>query len=279
MTTGVLLLVLAAALMHATWNALVKSGRDRMIDLTVVIVGSGLMAACFIPFVGLPDPAAWPFIGLSIVTHIGYYIFLLGAYRHGDLSRVYPVARGVAPLLVAIGAIPLVGEVPDMWGAIGLGFVTVGIFMLAIERGAMRGQQGKSLVYALLTGCCIVGYVLSDGMGVRASGNPAAYIAWTFAVESLPMAAWCIWARRWALMPYLKRDGLRGLFGGVIAGGGYAIAIWAMSLAPMAQVTALRETSVIFGAIIGALILKESFGPKRIVAAILVAGGNALLQL
>jgi drug/metabolite transporter (DMT)-like permease len=278
MTIGVLLLVLAAALMHATWNALVKSGRDRMIDLTVVIVGSGLMAACFIPFVGLPDPAAWPFIGFSIVTHIGYYIFLLGAYRHGDLSRVYPVARGIAPLLVAVGAIPLANEIPDLWGAIGLGFVTVGIFMLAIERGAMRGQQGKSLVYALLTGCCIVGYVLSDGLGVRASGNPAAYIAWTFAVESIPMAAYCIWARRWALMPYLKRDGLRGLFGGVIAGGGYAIAIWAMSLAPMAQVTALRETSVIFGAIIGALILKESFGPKRIIAAILVAGGNALLQ-
>jgi len=279
MTIGVLLLVLAAALMHATWNALVKSGRDRMIDLTVVIVGSGLMAACFLPFVGLPDPAAWPFIGISIVTHIGYYIFLLGAYRHGDLSRVYPVARGIAPVLVAMGAIPLAGEVPDMWGAVGLGFVTVGIFMLAIERGAMRGQQGKSLVYALLTGCCIVGYVLSDGLGVRASGNAAAYIAWTFAVESIPMAAYCIWARRWALMPYLKRDGLRGLFGGVIAGGGYAIAIWAMSLAPMAQVTALRETSVIFGAIIGALILKESFGPKRIIAAILVAGGNALLQL
>lgn len=279
MTIGVLLLVLAAALMHATWNALVKTGRDRMIDLTVVIVGSGLMAACVIPFVGMPDPAAWPFIGISIVTHIGYYIFLLGAYRHGDLSRVYPVARGIAPVLVAMGAIPLAGEVPDMWGAVGLGFVTVGIFMLAIERGAMRGQQGKSLVYALLTGCCIVGYVLSDGLGVRASGNAAAYIAWTFAVESIPMAAWCIWARRWALMPYLKRDGLRGLFGGVIAGGGYAIAIWAMSLAPMAQVTALRETSVIFGAIIGALILKESFGPKRIIAAILVAGGNALLQL
>ena len=279
MTIGVLLLVLAAALMHATWNALVKSGRDRMIDLTVVIVGSGLMAACFIPFVGLPDPAAWPFIGISIVTHIGYYIFLLGAYRHGDLSRVYPVARGIAPLLVAVGAIPLANEIPDIFGMVGLGFVTFGIFMLAIERGAMRGQQGKSLVYALLTGCCIVGYVLSDGLGVRASGNPAAYIAWTFAVESVPMAAYCIWARRWALMPYLKRDGLRGLFGGVIAGGGYAIAIWAMSLAPMAQVTALRETSVIFGAIIGALILKESFGPKRIIAAILVAGGNALLQL
>lgn len=279
MTIGVLLLVLAAALMHATWNALVKTGRDRMIDLTVVIVGSGLMAACFIPFVGLPDPAAWKWIGISIVTHIFYYVFLLGAYRYGALSRVYPIARGIAPLFVAVGAIPLANEIPDLFGMIGLGFVTIGILLLAIERGAMTGQQGRSVLYAVLTGCCIVGYVLSDGMGVRASGNPAAYIAWTFGLEAIPMAAYCIWARRWALVPYLKRDGLRGLFGGVIAAGGYAIAIWAMSLAPMAQVTALRETSVVFGAIIGAVILKESFGPKRIIAAILVAGGNALLQL
>ncbi len=279
MTIGVLLLVLAAALMHATWNALVKSGRDRMIDLTVVIVGAGLLAACVLPFVGIPDPASWPWIAGSIVTHIGYYIFLLGAYRHGALSRVYPIARGIAPLLVAVGAIPLAGEIPDPLGAIGLGLVTVGILMLAIERGNMRGAQGRSVVYALLTGFCIVGYVLSDGMGVRASGNPAAYIGWTFALESIPMALFCIWKRGWSLVPYLRRDGLRGMFGAAIAGGGYAIAIWAMSLAPMAQVTALRETSVIFGAIIGALILKESFGPKRIAAAVLVAGGNALLQL
>ncbi len=279
MTIGVLLLVLAAALMHATWNGLVKSGRDRMIDLTVVIVGAGLLAACVLPFVGIPDPASWPWIAGSIVTHIGYYFFLLGAYRHGALSRVYPIARGIAPLLVAIGAIPLAGEIPDLLGAVGLGLVTIGILMLAIERGNMRGDQGRSVVYALLTGCCIVGYVLSDGMGVRASGNAAAYIGWTFAIESIPMALYCIYKRRWTLLPYLKRDGLRGMFGAVIAGGGYAIAIWAMSLAPMAQVTALRETSVIFGAIIGALILKESFGVKRIAAAILVAGGNALLQL
>lgn len=279
MTIGVLLLVLAAALMHATWNGLVKSGRDRVIDLTIVVVGAGLLAACVIPFVGIPDPESWPWITASTVLHLGYYVFLLGAYRHGALSRVYPIARGIAPLLVAVGAIPLAGEIPDLFGAIGLALVTLGILMLAIERGNMSGAQGRSVVYALLTGCCIVGYVLSDGMGVRASNNPAAYISWTFAVESIPMAAYCIYARHWQLVPYLKRDGLRGMFGAVIAGGGYAIAIWAMSLAPMAQVTALRETSVIFGALIGTLILKESFGPKRILAAILVAGGNALLQL
>ena len=278
MTIGVLLLVLAAAIMHATWNALVKSGRDRMVDLTIVIVGAGLMAGCFIPFVGLPDPAAWPWIFLSLLSHIGYYYFLLAAYRHGALSRVYPIARGVAPLFVAIGAIPLAGEVPDLMGMIGLGLVTFGILMLAIERGGMRGPAGRSVLFALATGACIVVYVLSDGMGVRASGDPAAYIAWMFFIEAFPMAIYCLHTRRHMLVAYLRYDGLRGMFGAAIAGGGYAIAIWAMSLAPMAQVTALRETSVIFGAIIGALILKESFGPKRIAAAVLVAGGNALLQ-
>jgi drug/metabolite transporter (DMT)-like permease len=279
MTIGVLLLVLAAALMHATWNALVKSGRDQMVDLTIVIVGAGLMAGCFIPFVGLPAPAAWPWILFSLVSHIGYYVFLLGAYRHGALSRVYPIARGVAPLFVAIGAIPLAGEVPDFLGIVGLGLVTLGIFALAIERGGMRGPAGRALLFALATGACIVAYVLSDGMGVRASGDPAAYIAWMFFVEAFPMAIYCLHTRRHMLLAHLRYHGLRGLFGAAIAGGGYAIAIWAMSLAPMAQVTALRETSVIFGAIIGALLLKESFGPRRIAAAVLVAGGNALLQL
>ncbi len=279
MTIGILVLVLAAALMHATWNALVKSGRDRMIDLAMVVVGSGVLGACFIPFVGVPDRASWPWIGLSFASHIGYYTFLLGAYRHGALSRVYPIARGVAPLLVAVGAIPLAGEIPDPFGSIGLGLVTVGILMLAIERDSMRGEQGRSVVYALLTGCCIVGYVLSDGMGVRASGDAVAYIAWSYFVRALPVAVYLFYRRRHALLGYLREDGLRGVLGAVTGGGGYAIAIWAMSLAPMAQVTALRETSVIFGAIIGALILKESFGPKRIAAAVLVAGGNALLQL
>jgi uncharacterized membrane protein len=279
MSTGVLLLVLAAAMMHATWNAIVKSGRDRMVDLTIVIVGAGLIALCFIPFVGVPDPAAWPWLAGSLITHIGYYIFLLAAYRHGALSRVYPIARGSAPLLVALGAIPLAGEIPDVSGMIGLALVTLGILALAIERGNMKGSEGRSVLFALLTGCCIVGYVLCDGMGVRASGNWAAYIAWTFFIESIPMAAYCIHARKHLLIAHLRYDGLRGLFGAVIAGGGYAIAIWAMNLAPMAQVTALRETSVIFGALIGAFILKDRFGPKRIAAAVLVAAGNALIQL
>ncbi len=279
MTIGVILLVLAAALMHATWNALVKSGRDRLVDLTLVIAGSGFLALLAIPFVGLPAPAAWPWIGASIVTHAGYYAFLLSAYRHGALSRVYPIARGSAPLLVAVGAIPLAGEIPDLSGAIGLGLVTAGILVLAIERGNMRGAEGRSVLFAILTGLTIVGYVLADGMGVRASGNPAGYIAWTFFLESLPLTIYCLRVRRHMLVAYLRYDAWRGLVGAVIAGGSYAIAIWAMSLAPMAQVTALRETSIIFGAMIGAIILKESFGPRRIAAAVLVVAGNALLQL
>jgi drug/metabolite transporter (DMT)-like permease len=278
MSVTVLLLFLAAAVMHATWNALIKSGRDRVVDLTLVIGGAGFLALLAIPFVGLPDPAAWPWIGVSILTHAGYYIFLLFAYRDGAMSRVYPIARGIAPPLVAIIAIPLAGEVPDLMGAIGLGLVTIGILALAIERGNMRGAEGRSVLFAVITGLFIVSYVLADGMGVRASRNPAAYIAWDFFLESLPLVAYCIYVKRHSFIAHVVHDGWRGLFGAVIAGGGYAIAIWAMSLAPMAQVTALRETSVVFGAAIGALILKERFGPRRIAAAVLVAFGNALIQ-
>ncbi|MDZ4735582.1 MAG: EamA family transporter [Rhodospirillaceae bacterium] len=278
MSVTVLLLVLAAAIMHATWNAMIKSGRDRVVDLTLVIGGAGFLAMLAIPFVGLPDPAAWPWIGVSVVTHVGYYIFLLFAYRDGAMSRVYPIARGIAPPLVAIIAIPLAGEVPDLLGAIGLGLVTVGILVLAIERGNMRGAEGRSVLFAVITGLFIVSYVLADGMGVRASGDPAAYIAWDFFLESIPLVVYCIYVKRHSFIAHVVHDGWRGLFGAVIAGGGYAIAIWAMSLAPMAQVTALRETSVVFGAAIGALILKEPFGPRRIAAAVLVAFGNALIQ-
>jgi drug/metabolite transporter (DMT)-like permease len=279
MSLGVLLLVLAAAVMHATWNALIKSGRDRLVDLTLVIAGAGFLALLAIPFVGIPARASWPWIGVSIVTHVGYYIFLLYAYRDGAMSRVYPIARGIAPPLVAIIAIPLAGEIPDLMGAVGLGLVTLGILALAIEPGNMRGAEGRSVLFAVITGLFIVSYVLADGMGVRASGNPAAYIAWDFFLESLPLFFYCLHVRRHSFLAHVAHDGWRGLFGAVIAGGGYAIAIWAMSLAPMAQVTALRETSVVFGAIIGAIILKERFGPRRIAAAVLVAFGNALLQL
>jgi drug/metabolite transporter (DMT)-like permease len=279
MSVTVLLLVLAAAIMHATWNALLKSGRDRLIDLTLVIGAAGFFAMLAIPFFGIPDRASWPWIGVSIATHVGYYIFLLFAYRDGAMSRVYPIARGIAPPLVAIIAIPLAGEVPDLMGAIGLGLVTLGILALAIEPGNMRGAEGRSVLYAVITGLFIVSYVLADGMGVRASGNPGAYIAWDFFLEAIPLVAYCVYVKRHSFIAHVVHDGWRGLFGGVVAGGGYAIAIWAMSLAPMAQVTALRETSVVFGAAIGAIILKEPFGLRRIAAAVLVAFGNALLQL
>ncbi|MEX2202374.1 MAG: EamA family transporter [Dongiaceae bacterium] len=278
MSVTVLLLVLAAAVMHATWNALLKSGRDRLIDLTLVIAGAGFFAMLAIPFFGIPDRAAWPWIGASIVLHVGYYVFLLYAYRDGAMSRVYPIARGIAPPLVAIIAIPLAGEVPDLTGAIGLGLVTLGILALAIEPGNMRGAEGRSVLYAVITGLFIVSYVLADGMGVRASGSPGAYISWNFFLESIPLVAYCIYVKRHSFIVHVVHEGWRGLFGGVVAGGGYAIAIWAMSLAPMAQVTALRETSVVFGAAIGALILKEPFGLRRIAAAVLVAFGNALIQ-
>jgi drug/metabolite transporter (DMT)-like permease len=278
MSVTLLLLVLAAAVMHATWNALVKSGRDRLIDLTLVIAGAGFLALLAIPFVGIPARESWPWIAASVLTHAGYYVFLLFAYRDGAMSRVYPIARGIAPPLVAIIAIPLAGEVPDLMGAIGLGLVTFGILALAIEPGNMRGREGRSVLYAVLTGLFIVSYVLVDGMGVRASGNPAAYIAWDFFLEAIPLVVFCVYVKRHSFIAHVAHGGWRGLFGGVIAGGGYAIAIWAMSIAPMAQVTALRETSVVFGAAIGAIILKEPFGPRRIAAAVLVAFGNALIQ-
>jgi drug/metabolite transporter (DMT)-like permease len=272
-------LVLLSAVLHATWNALVKTGNDRLMALTVVTATSTVWGFAVIPFVPLPAPASWPFIAMSVIAHSGYYIFLLLAYRHGDLSHVYPLARGTAPLLVALSATVVAGEMLALGQWAGVLLVSVGIASLALDRGLPRGREGKAVRYAIMTGLCISSYTVIDGLGVRLSGHALAYISWMFAIEGLPLVAAAFLTRADRIRALSRPDWVRSVGGGLIATVGYAIAIWAMSVAGLAQITALRETSVIFGAAIGALILGERFGGRRIAAAALVAAGNLMLHL
>ena len=276
----VVLLVLLAAASHATWNAFVKSGEDKLVSLCLVIFTTSLPALFALPFLPLPAAESWPFLMVSTIVHYLYYAVLVAAYRHGDLSLAYPIARGSAPVLVAAGAWLFAGEGLAAWQWIGVVTVSVGIMSLANPgRGRAGDGEAKAIVFALLTGLTIAAYSLADGLGVRLSGHEFAYIAWLFVFSGLPMPFIIRW-RRGGESARLVRAHLRiGIFGGLISGLAYAIVIWSMSVAPIAMVVSLRETSVLIAAAIGSLFLKEPFGRHRIAAAAIIVAGAALMNL
>ena len=274
---GVIIAVIAAGALHAIWNTLVKAGSDRTATFALVMLGAGLVWLPVGVILGFPAAASWPYLAASCFIHLFYSLFLLSAYRHGDLSQVYPIARGSAPALVALGAWSLAGEGLTGLELLGLAAVSGGIISLACLRGRSHGRMG--VAYALLTGLTIGGYVTADGMGVRAAGEPFAYIAWLFVIQGALLGAVGWWLRRETLYAALRASWVPGLCGGVIASLSYGIAIWAMTVAPMAHVTALRETSVLIATLIGVRLLGEPFGRHRVLAAVVVAGGAIVLQI
>jgi drug/metabolite transporter (DMT)-like permease len=278
LTPLVTALVLCAALMHASWNAIVKSDSDRLASFGVVMMAGSLLGAAIAPFVPLPDVAAWKWVAASVAIHVFYFVFLLRAYAHGDLGHVYPIARGLGPTLVAVFSDLLVGERVSPPEALGVGLVSLGIIGLALGNG-WRGLGGRGTLFAVLTGLTIAAYTVADGTGVRSSGNALAYIAWLNIAQGPWVFVVALYLRGAALRPYLRMQWRRGSAGGVIAAVGYGIAIWALSLGTMAHVAALRETSVLFAALIGTFLLGERFGARRIVAASVIVAGLVLMNL
>ncbi len=277
---GVLFLVLFSAVLHATWNALVKAGSDRLVTIALVMFVPSLPCLAALFFLPALAAAAWPFIITSILIHSVYYASLTAAYRHGDLSLVYPIARGAAPVLVAVAAWTFAGEALNTMEAAGVLVVSAGIMSLAWRRSAgPHDGEIKAIGFALLTGLNIALYLVADGMGVRRSGFALTYICWLFMLQGLPLLAFTLWARRGRIAASFGPNLKQGVFGGLIAGVSYGIAIWAMGVGPMAHIVAVRETSVLIGAMIGALVLKEPFGRTRIAAAAAVACGAVLLNV
>jgi multidrug transporter EmrE-like cation transporter len=271
-------LVLGAALLHASWNALVKTGGDPFVRLAVVNVVAGLCALPAVFVVPVPAIASWPCLFASIVIHHGYYLALAYGYRHGDLSHVYPIARGIAPPLVALVAWMFAGESPGALGLLAILVISGGILSLALADDG-RLSSFKPLGFALATGLTIAGYTLADGLGGRRAGDVFGYIAWLFVIDALPFTLLVGYRYRARLGAALERAWRPAAAGGVLAAAAYGLVIWAMTRAPMAQVSALRETSVIMAALIGTRLLREPFGTRRILAASLVAVGVLLLQL
>jgi drug/metabolite transporter (DMT)-like permease len=275
-------LVLLAALMHASWNAIVKAdgsraGGDRLSTFGVIMLAGAALGVAAAPFVPLPAPASWRWIWQSVLIHNFYYFFLMRAYAHGDLSHVYPIARGLGPTLVALFSGVLVGEELRFHEAVGVMLVSFGVIGLAVGNG-VRGLEWRPTLYAAITGVTIAGYTVTDGIGARVSGDALSYIVWLNICEGPWVFLAAIVVRRGALWPYLRKYWRRGAAGGMIATAGYGIAIWALSVGAMAHVAALRETSVLFAALIGTRLLGESFGRRRIAAASLIVAGLALMN-
>ncbi|MES2632541.1 MAG: EamA family transporter [Pseudomonadota bacterium] len=276
LTWPVVAAVLFGALLHASWNALVKSSKDKALDTAVIHLIGSLVAIPVVFIVGLPPVAAWPYVIASTVIHIGYYIALTGAYKHGDLGLTYPLMRGTAPLLVALTASFTLGETltPMAWAGI-LG-ISCGVLALGLSRHAL--ESPRAVAFALSNAVVIAMYTVVDGLGVRESGNALQYVIALFALDGWPFAL-IVFLRRGGpvVWPYARARWPVGLMGAFASFGSYGIALWAMTRAPVATVAALRETSVLFAALLGAWFLKERFTARRATAtAIIVAGVMAL---
>ena len=266
-------LVLLAALMHASWNAVVKSDPDRLTSFGVVMLVGCIIGLAMAPFVPLPDAAAWPYLLGSIAVHLFYYVFLLRAYALGDLSLVYPIARGLGPTLVAIMSGTLIGEFLDFRESVGVVLVSLGIAGLAFARGIPNFTERRAIGLAICTGFTIAAYTVLDGLGARLSGNALSYIVWLNLLEGPWIFVFAMWKRGPSIYPYMRQYWWRGAAGGVVATIGYGIAIWASSLGAIAHVSALRETSVLFATLMGTFLLGEKFGKLRIVAALVLVAG------
>ncbi len=277
MPPSVFAAILLGAALHASWNAIVKAGPDKLLTTVLVAAASGLVAALVLPFLPLPARPSWPFLLASSVVQVVYFALVAGAYRATDMSRAYPLMRGLAPALVAVFGLLLLGEriSPVAW--IGVALVSTGVFAMTL---AFRGGASRlGTVLALLNAGVIASYTLIDGAGVRLSGAPVAYAMWLFLLNAIPLVGWALLARRRPLTLYAARHWPLGLAGGIGNLGSYGLALWAMTRAPVAMVAALRETSILFGLAIAALLLGERIGPVRLTAACLILLGAVSLRL
>lgn len=279
MAFDVMLAVLLGALLHASWNALIRGSADRTLDTVLVATGGAAIAACALPFVPLPDAASWPFLIASSLIHVVYFLLVARSYRHGELSFAYPIMRGSAPAVSAIAAVLLLSEFPATGGWLGVLLISSGVMLLAGESWRAGAFHGRTALFALATAGIIVVYTLVDGVGSRLSGHAAAYTSWLFVLTAIPFTGIFLFRDGAATRAYLQRHWRRGLFSGACSLGSYGLALWAMTQAPIALVAALRETSVVFGALLAATLLHERISRMRWAAILVVVAGAAAIKL
>jgi drug/metabolite transporter (DMT)-like permease len=280
METFVFIAVLFAAACHAGWNALIKVGLDPLSTTTLISVGSGIVALAFAPLVGMPASAAWPWLLASVVIHLVYFASLIESYRTGDLGQVYPIARGSAPLMTAAVTSIFVGEKLSALGWTGIVVLVAGVLLLSVRGGRHLAEiDRRAIGFALFTALTICAYSVVDGIGARLSANPNGYSVWLFIGIAMVMVPYALYRDGRDVIPAMQRFWLRGFGGGALQVLSYGIAIWAMTAAPIAIVATLRETSVLFGAVIAVVVLKEPLRAVRVVAACLIVCGLVLIRV
>jgi phosphonate utilization associated putative membrane protein len=278
LTWPVVAAVLFGALLHASWNAMVKSSTDKALDTATIHVVGSLIAVPLLLLVGLPPPAAWPFILTSAAIHIAYYIALTGAYKHGDLGLTYPLMRGTAPLLVALSAATMLGETLSPLSWVGVLGVSCGVLALGLSRHAI--DSPRAVGFALANAVVIALYTVVDALGARTSGNALQYVVALFVIDGWPFAL-IVFIRRGGpvVWPYVRARWPVAALGAAASLGSYGIALWAMTRAPVATVAALRETSVLFAALLGVWFLKEKFNLQRVVGTTAIVAGVMALRM
>jgi drug/metabolite transporter (DMT)-like permease len=280
MTAAVTVAVLVAAFCHASWNAMIRLRGDKIISITLLVTGAGILALPGLFVVPMLPAAAWPFLIASAVIHVGYNTCLALAYHHGELTKVYPLVRGSAPLTTLVVALLFLDEAVDRSEAAGIVVVAAGIMALALDRGwRVLIAAPQTLVYAAITSLCITGYTIADGLGARTAGNAHSYVIWLFVLDALPMLAGVLIVKRRAFLDAIGENWIAGLLGGALSLAAYWIVIWAFTVAPIPIVAALRETSILFALLIGMLWLGEKVTPIRAASIALVLCGLALLRL
>jgi len=276
----VFLAVLFAALCHAGWNALIKVGLDPLSTTTLISIGSGLVALALLPLVGTPAASAWPWLIASVAIHLVYFAALIEAYRTGDLGQVYPIARGAAPLMTATATTLFVGEKLSLIGWACIVALVAGVFLLSAHGGRDLVKIDRHAIgFALLTALTICTYSVVDGVGARLAGNPNAYSLSLFVGIAAVMVPYALYRDGRDVIPAMRSYWRRGFAGGALQVLSYGTVLWAMTVAPIAIVATLRETSVLFGAVIAVVVLKEPLRAVRIGAALLIVTGLVLIRL
>jgi len=271
-------MVLGAAVLHAAWNALVKVNADRLVMVAIMMtsqVGAALLA---IPFVAVPTAESWPYIGASTVLNTAYCVFLINAYRYGDLSHVYPLSRGSAPVIVAVVSVVIVGETLSRQAGLSILVIALGIMSLTLTRGMQSFSQPMVIFYALGTGFFIAGYTVVDGLGARLAESAHSYTFWVHLFNGIPITLLALYLRRGRILHSVRNAWKIGILGGLISLVAYWIVVWAMTQAPMALVSAVRESSMVFAVLFGVFILKERLDLRQLASTAITLMGTVMLK-
>lgn len=275
----VVVAVLLAAVLHAAWNAIAHASADRLAAFALIGIASTVCGAAIVLIAPAPAQASWAFIGASTLLHTTYNLLLMRGYENGEFGQVYPLARGTSPWLVAIAAAVFAHETLTGPRLLGVVVVSAGLVSLVLAGGRPSRADRPAIVAAVLTGVAIAAYTTVDGLGVRYAGTAAGYAGWLFLTMGPVLPMFAISMRRSRMRAVSRTEVVGGLAGGLLSLAAYGLVLWAQTRGALAPIAALRETSVVIGAIIGAVVFHERFGRWRILATVLVAGGVVLINL